>query len=47
MSNKIEKLKEINKILEEVLSKLETRIFIESVPNIRENKGNEMFARLK
>ena len=36
MSKKIEKLKEINKMLDIVLMELETKLFIESISEIKE-----------
>ena len=45
MSKKIEKLKEINRLLDEVLSNVETRIFIESVIDIKDNTGTNVLVR--
>ena len=48
MSKKIEKLKEINRLLGEVISKLETRMFVESVGDIKENSNiNEILVKIK
>lgn len=41
MSKKLEKLREINKSLNTLLSKLETRVFIENIYDINQNKSQE------
>lgn len=41
MSKKIEKLKEVNNQLNEILSKLETRMFIENINNYNDKKLKE------
>lgn len=43
----MEKLKEINRLLDEVLASLETRIFIESVVEVKDNKGSIALVGLK
>jgi hypothetical protein len=51
MSKKLEKLKEINGMLDIVLMELETRIFIESVSEIKEkltdNKNPRIMTNIK
>ena len=45
MSKKIEKLKEINKMLDIVLMELETKLFIESISEIKEKLVDNRKAR--
>lgn len=45
MSKKIEKLKEINKMLDIVLMELETKLFIESISEIKEKLVDNKKAR--
>ena len=45
MSKKIEKLKEINKMLDIVLMKLETKLFIESISDIKEKLADNKKVR--
>ena len=45
MSKKIEKLKEINKMLDIVLMELETKLFIENISEIKEKLVDNKKAR--
>lgn len=45
MSKKIEKLKEINKMLDIVLMELETKLFIESISDIKEKLADNKKVR--
>jgi len=46
MSKKLEKLREVNKLLKEILSNLETQMFIENIDETIDKKINAEYSKV-